>query len=269
MEETDEGGAGEGVETAAEKSKTERPNDCLVMHKVELSRADLLRPQHQRAVYTTSISRTPLRLNHFIQYLTSPSVAGGRVWRPRYSTLQSNAAERNPATRSLTQQHVRLDTTLSPTWPATTTLNKTRLPRRVHLPMPTTQTTRAPRRKLCPRTGPASSAARPLHLLRSADTTTYTLSRRTQNPQTACTMSTRSGRSVEASPAGSRGTVSRILHRVGRRALRRWTIQTEVADRPTMSTAQKTTHRQARRSWREKAAVEPHLSTCRAGNPRA
>lgn len=29
MKETDEGGAGEAVETAAEKCKTERPRDCL------------------------------------------------------------------------------------------------------------------------------------------------------------------------------------------------------------------------------------------------
>ena len=167
----------------------------------------------------------------------------------------------------MTQQHIHPYTRLSPTWPATTTLNKTRLPRRVHPPTPTTKTTRTPRPKPYPRTGVASSAARTLHVLRSADSTIYTSSRRTRSPQTACTMSTRSGRSVEASPVGSRETVLRILRRGGRRALRRWTITTEAADRPTTSTAQRITHQQDRLSWREKVAVEAHLSTCRAGNP--
>lgn len=150
-----------------------------------------------------------------------------------------------------------------------TTLNKTRLLRRARLPTPTTKMTRTPRQRPYPRTGSASSATRPLHLPPSADTTTCTSSLKIRSPQMACTMSTKSGRSGEVSPAGSRETVLRMLRRGGRRALRRWTTPIEVVDNHTMPTAQRTTHQQGRRSCHEKVAVEDHLSTCRAGNPQA
>lgn len=98
--------------TAAEKSKTEPSDDCLVVRRVELcyvapTSFDIDTREHCIPLDCLHPIPTPFSL---CQHVTSLR----RVWLldvpGALDIRHSNAAERNPATRYLIQQHIRLDT---------------------------------------------------------------------------------------------------------------------------------------------------------------